>query len=201
MRVIADPSGPVPDAHLLSNGQYHVVITSAGGGYSRWRDIAVTRWREDVTRDCYGIFLYLRDLDSGEFWSTAFQPTLKASSSYEAVFTQARAEFRRQDHEIETHTEISVSPEDDIELRRVTITNRSEVPRSIEVTSYAEVVLASQAAEAFARCLQQPFCADRDRQKPPGDSLHAPRSLCPGASAVDGAPDDGSRHDRRRGVI
>ncbi len=147
MRVITEPSGPIPEVHLLSNGQYHVVITSAGGGYSRWQDKAVTRWREDATRDCHGTFLYLRDVDSGEFWSTAFQPTLKSSRSYEVVFTQARAEFRRRDHEIETHTEISVSPEDDIELRRVTITNRSETPRSIEVTSYAEVVIANDAQD------------------------------------------------------
>jgi len=147
MRVITDPGAVTPDVHLLSNGRYHVVITSAGGGYSRWRDTAVTRWREDSTRDCHGTFLYLRDLDSSEFWSTAFQPTLKQSKPYEAVFTQARAEFRRRDHEIETHTEISVSPEDDIELRRVTITNRSEVDRTIEVTSYAEVVLANQAQD------------------------------------------------------
>jgi len=147
MRVIADPGLPVPEVHLLSNGQYHVVITSAGGGYSRWRDVAITRWREDVTRDCHGIFLYLRDLESGEFWSTAFQPTLKPSKLYEAVFTQARAEFRQRNREIETHTEISVSSEDDVELRRVTITNRSDGPRSIEVTSYAEVVLAQQAQD------------------------------------------------------
>jgi cellobiose phosphorylase/PAS domain-containing protein len=147
MRVVTDPSGTNPEVHLLSNGNYHVVISSAGGGYSRWRDLAVTRWREDATRDCYGTFLYLRDLDNGAFWSTAFQPTLKSTRPYEAVFTQARAEFRRRDHQIETHTEISVSPEDDIELRRVTITNRSEEPRTIEVTSYAEVVLANQSQD------------------------------------------------------
>jgi cyclic beta-1,2-glucan synthetase len=65
MRVFTDPNSPVPEVHLLSNGQYHVAITSAGGGYSRWRDLAVTRWREDPTRDCWGTFCYLRDLESG----------------------------------------------------------------------------------------------------------------------------------------
>ena len=95
MRVFTDPGGAVPEVHLLSNGRYHVVITSAGGGYSRWRDLAVTRWREDATRDCWGSFCYLRDLDSGAFWSTAWQPTLKPAKRYQAIFTQARAEFRR----------------------------------------------------------------------------------------------------------
>jgi len=147
MRVIHDPNSAAPEVHLLSNGRYHVLITAAGGGYSRWGDLAITRWREDSTRDQQGTFLYLRDLDTGKFWSTALQPTLKTSKAYEAVFTQARAEFRRRDHAIETHTEISVSPEDDIELRRVTITNRSEAPRTIEVTSYLEVVLATAAQD------------------------------------------------------
>jgi len=144
MRVLTDPGGAAPEVNLLSNGRYHVVITSAGGGYSRWRDLAVTRWREDPTRDCWGSFCYLRDLDSGALWSTAWQPTLTATKRYEAIFTQARAEFRRRDERIDTHTEISVSPEDDVELRRMTITNRSDVPRTIELTSYAEVVLAPQ---------------------------------------------------------
>jgi cyclic beta-1,2-glucan synthetase len=148
MRVFTNPTSPAPAVHLLSNGRYHVVISSAGGGYSRWRDLAVTRWREDATRDSWGTFVYLRDLATGEFWSTAFQPTLRATKGYEAIFTQARAEFRQRHLDLEIHTEISVSPEDDVELRRITITNRSDVARVIELTSYAEVVLATPDADA-----------------------------------------------------
>src|SRR5580704_12336084 len=125
MRVFTNPTPPAPEVHLLSNGRYHVVITSAGGGYSRWRDLAVTRWREDATRDCWGTFVYLRDLATGDFWSNAHQPTLRATKSYQAIFTQARAEFRQRHAGLDIHTEISVSPEDDVELRRITITNRS----------------------------------------------------------------------------
>jgi cellobiose phosphorylase len=147
MRVFTNPTTPAPEVHLLSNGRYHVVISSAGGGYSRWRELAVTRWREDATRDCWGMFVYLRDLGTGEFWSTAYQPTLKMTKGYEAIFTQARAEFRHRHVGIEVHTEISVSPEDDVELRRITITNRSPVTRQIELTSYSEVVLAAQEAD------------------------------------------------------
>jgi cyclic beta-1,2-glucan synthetase len=130
MRVFTHPTSPAPEVHLLSNGRYHVVISSAGGGYSRWRDLAVTRWREDATRDCWGMFVYLRDVATGEFWSTAYQPTLRATQDYEAIFTQARAEFRQRHAGLEIHTEISVSPEDDVELRRITITNRSSVVRA-----------------------------------------------------------------------
>ncbi|MGP8199593.1 MAG: GH36-type glycosyl hydrolase domain-containing protein [Limisphaerales bacterium] len=148
MRIFTNPTSPAPEVHLLSNGRYHVVISSAGGGYSRWRDLAVTRWREDSTCDCWGTFVYLRDLATGDFWSTAYQPTLRATKGYEAIFTQARAEFRQRHAGLEIHTEISVSPEDDVELRRITITNRSAVSRIIELTSYAEVVLAVPAADA-----------------------------------------------------
>src|SRR5208283_723116 len=144
MRVFTDLGGIAPEVNLLSNGKYHVVINRAGGGYSCWRDLAVTRWRQDPTRDCWGSFCYLRDLESGALWSTAWQPTLKTAKRYQAIFTEGRAEFRRRDERINTHTEISVSPEDDVELRRITMTNRSDSPRTIEVTSYAEVVLAPQ---------------------------------------------------------
>ena len=148
MRVVTNPTAPAPEVHLLSNGRYHVVISSAGGGYSQWRKLAVTRWREDATRDCWGAFVYLRDVGTGEFWSATYQPTLRMTKGYEAIFTQARAEFRHRHAGFEVHTEISVSTEDDVELRRIKITNRSPVVREIELTSYAEVVLALGAADA-----------------------------------------------------
>jgi len=158
IRVFNSPDTPIPEVQLLSNGRYHVMVTNAGGGYSRWKDLAVTRWREDSTRDNWGTFCYIREMGSrasGRFWSTAHQPTLTRPESFEAIFSEGRAEFRRRDSvcdgaefgDFETHTEIAVSPEDDIELRRVRITNRSRQRREIEVTSYAEVVIAPPAAD------------------------------------------------------
>ena len=149
MRVVRSSDTPFPEVQLLSNGRYHVMVTNAGGGYSRWKDLAVTRWREDGTCDNWGAFCYIRDVATKEFWSTSHQPTLKRADTYEAIFSEARAEFRRRDRDFETHTEIVVSPEDDIELRRIRITNRSRTRRTIDVTSYAEVVLASSAADAL----------------------------------------------------
>lgn len=147
LRVIETPHTPRPEVHLLSNGRYSVVLTNAGGGYSRWKDLALTRWREDPTCDNWGTFCYLRDVLTGEFWSAAHQPSLKSADHYEAIFPQARAEFRRRDHDLEMHTEITVSPEDDIEVRRFSITNLSSGRRVVELTSYAEVVLAPQALD------------------------------------------------------
>ncbi|MGB5253853.1 MAG: cyclic beta 1-2 glucan synthetase, partial [Sedimenticolaceae bacterium] len=153
IRVLGSPDTPIPEVQLLSNGRYHVMVTNAGGGYSRWQDLAVTRWREDTTRDPWGTFCYLRDVStegqSGAAWSTAHQPTLAHGEGYEAIFSEGRAEFRRRDGDFDTHTEIVVSPEDDIELRRVRITNLSAVRRTLEVTSYAEVVLAPDAADTL----------------------------------------------------
>ena len=149
MRVINSPHTPIPEIQLLSNGKYHVMVTNAGGGYSKWKDMAVTRWREDTTCDNWGTFCYIRDLEDMTFWSNVFQPTLKEAKYYEAAFTEGRAEFRRQDGNIETHTEIVVSPEDDIEMRRIHITNRSRRKRTIDITSYAEVVLTSPIADSL----------------------------------------------------
>jgi cellobiose phosphorylase len=149
VRVLNTPDTQIPEVHLLSNGRYNVMVTNAGGGYSNWKEIAVTRWHEDTTCDNWGSFCYVRDLRTGEFWSTAYQPTLKKSENYEAIFSKGRAEFRRRDNELDTHTEIVVSPEDDIELRRVRITNRSRLRRTIDVTSYAEVVLTSAVADTI----------------------------------------------------
>jgi cellobiose phosphorylase len=149
VRVLSSPDTPIPEVQLLSNGRYHVMVTNAGGGYSRWKDLAVTRWREDTTCDNWGTFCYIRDVTSGVFWSNTHQPTLKRAETYEAIFSEGRAEFRRRDLDYDTHTEIVVSPEDDIELRRVHITNRARIRRTIDITSYAEVVLAVPAADAL----------------------------------------------------
>src|SRR6516225_5210977 len=148
MRIFDTPNSRSPEVHLLSNGRYHLAVTNAGGGYSRWRDLAITRWREDATRDCWGTFVYLRDAATGEFWSVTYQPTLRPTEHYEVIFAGARAEYRQRQCDLEIRTEICVSTEDDVELRRVTLTNHSHTQRFIELTSYAEVVLAVPGADA-----------------------------------------------------
>ncbi len=147
LRVFTTPAATPPAVQMLSNGRYHVMVSNAGGGYSRSGGLAVTRWREDGTRDHWGNFCYLRDVDSGEFWSAAFQPAAVPVENYEAIFSDAKAEFRGRMHGFETHLEIAVSPEDDIELRRLKVKNLSRKPRTIEITTYAEVVLAPGIAD------------------------------------------------------
>ncbi|MFI5152195.1 MAG: GH36-type glycosyl hydrolase domain-containing protein [Chitinophagales bacterium] len=157
VRVINTPHTPVPELHLLSNGRYHVMITNAGGSYSRWKDIAVNRWRQDGTCDNWGTFCYIRDLDNDEYWSAAYQPSLKQGENYEAVFSEGRAEFRRRDQNLDTHMEVVVSSEDDVEMRRVRLSNRTRKKRYLEITSYAEVVLTQPMADATHQAFNNLF--------------------------------------------
>ncbi len=141
------PNTPTPEIQLLGNGRYQVMVTNSGGGYSRWKDIAVTRWREDITKDNKGIFCYIKDVDTGKFWSNTYQPTLQPAKHYEVTYAHGHIEFHRQDDGFDTRTEIVISPEDDTEMRRIRITNRTQSVKVLEITSYAEVVLAAQAAD------------------------------------------------------
>ena len=154
------PTRPSPEVQLLSNGRYHVMVTNAGGGYSRWKDLAVTRWREDGTCDSWGSFCYLRDTETGDLLVDA------RTSRRSCAARQLRGHLLRGPRRVppprpghRRHTEIVVSPEDDIELRRVRLTNRGRVRRSIEITSYTEVVLAPAAADelhpAFSKLFVQ----------------------------------------------
>ncbi|HMK16894.1 MAG TPA: glucoamylase family protein [Chitinophagaceae bacterium] len=147
IRSINTPNTRLPEIQLLSNGHYQVMVTNSGGGYSRWKNIAVTRWREDATKDDLGIFCYIKDVNSGKFWSNTHQPTLQTARSYEAIFSQGHVEFKRNDFGIDTKTEVVISPEDDTELRRIRITNRTQSAKVLDITSYAEVVMATQASD------------------------------------------------------
>ncbi len=148
LRRFTSPHDATPGIHLLSNGRYMVMVTTAGSGYSHWRDLAVTRWREDRTRDAWGTYVFLRDAHSGQVWSAAYQPSGVEPDSYEVAFSEDHVEIRRRDGAIATTLEVVVSPEHDAEVRRVSITNLGLRTREIEMTSYAEIVLAPPAADA-----------------------------------------------------
>ena len=147
VRRFTTPHDATPRTQLLSNGRYGVMLTAAGSGYSRWRDIAITRWREDLTRDCWGSYIFLRDEQTGNVWSAGYQPSGVEPDSYEADFYEDHAEIVRRDRSLTTTLEVVVSSEDDAEVRRVTITNLGVRARDVQVTSYAELSLTSQAAD------------------------------------------------------
>ncbi|HLD44802.1 MAG TPA: glycosyl transferase, partial [bacterium] len=175
------PHTATPKTQLLSNGRYALMVTNAGGGYSRWGDFEITRWRSDTTRDAFGTFCYIHDVDSNQLWCNTYHPLGGVVETYQATFTVDRAVFQRQDHDIETETEIIVPPEDDVEVRRLTVINRSARVRKLNVTSYIELSMAPHQA---------------DKQHPAFNKLFIQTEGVPGQQAVlayrrsrgDGAP-------------
>ena len=169
----------VPRVHLNGNGNYTVMLTNSGAGFSRWRDFDITRWRSDPALDPWGSFLYVRDVRMQRVWSAALQPAGAAMGSSTASFSADRAQFQRRVLQIETALDVAVAPEDDVELRRVLVTNRSLRNRQIELTSYAELALAPHAADAahpaFAKMfVETEYAGDcvliaRRRQRAPDD--------------------------------
>ncbi len=147
VRTFENPAAEPPTAHLLSNGNYGVMLTATGEGFSRWRDLAITRWRAEASQAAHGSFIFLRDSGLGEVWSASVQPTRSGSDRHRAVFCEHHAAFTHQMPRLTTLTEVVVSAEDDAEARRVTLTNTGRRAREIDVTSYAELVLAHPAAD------------------------------------------------------
>ncbi len=204
-RRIDTPHTAVPRTHLLSNGRYSLLLTNAGGGWSRRGELAVTRWREDATRDGWGSFLYVREPRSGQVWSAGYQPTCRPYDAYEAVFAESKAEIRRRDGGLTSLLEVVVSPEDDGELRRLTLTNPGVRPRKVEVTSYAELALApadaDEAHPAFSKLFVETehlsglgaLVAARRPRTPAEERVWAVHAL-----AVEGRADDARQHETDR---
>ena len=138
---------PAPRVHFLSNGSYGVMITSAGAGYSQWRDLELTRWRADTTLEDGGTWLYLQDLERGTLTSPTFQPLYLPGGDPQAFFYPYKAEFHRQEDELGLKLEVVVAAEDDVEIRHLVLTNHGEDVRRLRVTSYGEVVLAPHEAD------------------------------------------------------
>jgi cyclic beta-1,2-glucan synthetase len=151
------PHTPFPHAQFLSNGNYTAVVTNSGGGSSVCRGRAVTRQRQDPTRDLGGQHVYLRDVRSGAVWSATHNPVGRPAEEYLVTFLSEKATFRRLDDGIVTQMDVAVSTEDDAEVRRLSITNRSDRAREIEVTSYAEIVLAPPADDLAHPAFQKLF--------------------------------------------
>ena len=180
-RVFDTPALPTPRTQILSNGRYSVMMTTSGAGYSMCEGMAVTRWREDPTKDNWGSFIYIRDNSRSLVWSAGYQPTGREPDDYQVSFSEDKAVIKRRDGGIATTTEIIVSPEDNAEVRRISLTNQSAVVRELEITSYAEVVLTQHEADvahpAFSNLfIQTEFVAGEDsliaRRRPAASATH-----------------------------
>jgi cyclic beta-1,2-glucan synthetase len=192
-RRLITPDTALPRTHLISNGEYTVLLTSAGGGRSIYRDMDVSRWRADRTCDGGGNFVYVRDLQTNEFWAAGHLPVCRRPEVYEAVFAIDKADFRRRDGDFETHLEVTVSSEQPAEVRRVTVTNHDNEPRAVELTSYVELVMQTHNADLAHPAFVKLFL-ETEHVPGPGALICRRRPRAPGerpiwtvhAAAVDG---------------
>ena len=163
-----------PETNIISNGNYYLMMTNSGSGYSKRNDIMVYRWREDATTDNTGMFFYIKNINSNEYWSATFEPCKHEGEDYEVIFLPDKCEFKRKDGNLRTYTEVTVSQEDEGEVRRLSITNSSSHKREVEITSYLEVTLAPYNADlvhpAFGNLfietefVQEPMCIIASRR-------------------------------------
>ncbi|GAA0076616.1 hypothetical protein UT300005_09940 [Clostridium sp. CTA-5] len=136
-----------PEVLLLSNGEYSSMLTVAGSGYSKKNDMMLYRWKGNSTSDDSGMFFYIKNLNSNDYWSSTFEPCKEYGDKYVTEFNLDKAKFNRKDGNIETQMEVVVSPDENFEVRKITLTNLSDKGRSIEITSYMEITLATFSAD------------------------------------------------------
>ncbi|PKN95371.1 MAG: cellobiose phosphorylase [Chloroflexi bacterium HGW-Chloroflexi-6] len=141
------PSSPYPQVHCLTNGSYSLLITATGSGYCRLGDLDLTRWRADTTLDNWGQWLYVYEKETDRLWSATSQPMAVPPESQRVAFYPHRVEFERRDNGISIHTNLTIAADYDAEIRQITITNHSGQTHTLLLTSYAEVILASQDAD------------------------------------------------------
>ncbi|MGN0145155.1 MAG: GH36-type glycosyl hydrolase domain-containing protein, partial [Clostridium sp.] len=133
---------------LLSNGEYSSMINICGSGYSKKNDMMIYRWNGSSTNDNSGLFFYIKDLSSNNYWSSTFEPCKTYGENYTAEFTLDKAKFSRNDGDIESNMEMTLSTEDDLEVRKITLNNKSDEEKIIEITSYCEITLTTFAADS-----------------------------------------------------
>ena len=123
------------------------MVTDKGTGYSRCKNLDVTRWREDVVLDSYGMLFYFRNTKTNEVWSSCYDLYGKKPDNYKVSFISGEARFFRQDGDIDTLIQVAVSASDNAEIRKITLTNHGTESCVVEITSYFELVLASHASD------------------------------------------------------
>ena len=195
--VLSSANTPIPEIQLLSNGRYHVMVTNSGGGSSRWKDLAVTRWREDATCDYWGSFCYLRDVESEAFWSNTYQPTLERSQAL-------RRHFFRRTRRIPPHA-ILIS----IRIRRLrsrpkmtsSCAGSHHQSRSDTPDNRSDLLCRGSARAAGSRRastgFRESFCTDGNIARPACDSLQPAAALPERPGSLDVSSDGGTRNRYR----
>ena len=156
---IDEPGRAEREVALISNGRFSTILSSTGAGRSMLGGLALNRWSPDPTLDDGGIFILMRDMQSGEWWSATHGPCSGRDERASAVFSDHKAEFFKTANAIESRLEVIAATEGNADGRRLTLRNRSGSDKTIEVTSYGEIVLDSPASDrahpAFSKMFVQ----------------------------------------------
>ncbi|MFN5046588.1 GH36-type glycosyl hydrolase domain-containing protein [Roseateles sp.] len=146
-RLLPGTTGLQP-TQLLSNGRYSLALRPNGAGWSRWRGLDITRWRDDALRDAYGSFLYLRRSPEQALVSLSQHPAPDPAAHYQAEFHDDRVVLEAQWPDLRSRCTVWISPEDDLELRRLELWNEGETPLMLELISMFEPSLCASRADA-----------------------------------------------------
>jgi len=141
------PPTAAPRACLLSNGRYTVMTRDTGSGFSQWRNLAVTRWRDDPTADLMGSYVLVRDHGTHDCWSVTAQPLGANRRAHTMRLAGGSVRFDAQRGAIASSLAIAVAQDVDGDVRRLMLHNRRDAACDLDVTSYAELVLGSMAGQ------------------------------------------------------
>ena len=146
--IVSSPHTVYPINRLISNGKLSEVIDSCGSGYLTLNNgIRLTRHKESKVLNNYGSYIYIKDTKLNKTWSATYQPTLVEPDEYEAIFNHDKVEFRRKNFQISTLLESTISADENVQIKRLTVNNHDSEPRTLEFASYGEVTLASAKAD------------------------------------------------------
>lgn len=196
----ADAAPLAASVHLLGNDDYAVMLNASGSGYSRWKDLAVTRWHPGHAGGEQGGYVYVRDIDDATIWSAASQP---CGGRVRYWFDETMARFARRDGALTTTLEVAVDPDHAVEVRGIGLRNDGPIERTLEVTSYLELVLGSAHADAahpaYSKMFVQTACEDgvllawRRKKESSDPDIWAAHALI-----VDGATAGAQEHETDR---
>ena len=140
-------SDRLPRQHVLSNGNYTVMTNVFGEGYSRWKNAEIGRWQADPLVSSGGTSFYIRDVETSSVWSPTYRPVPCDDPSYRVSSLPEKIIFDRTQNELSSHLEVMVAPNDDVEIRHISLTNNSSSERQLELTSYLELGMAAHDAQ------------------------------------------------------
>ena len=146
----------MPEVSVLSNKKYCLLMNDRGNSFSRYRTLQLNRYRK-VTEQDYGLFMYIKDTKTNHVWSNTYAPINTKPDNYEVVFASDSIKYLRTDGKMMTKTEIVVTKDHHAEIRKITFKNNSDQDKTLELTTYTEVILSENMDDVSHRVFNNMF--------------------------------------------